>query len=69
MPDNIELSLKIENKAEKINADSYYINRIMYNLVTNAVQAMPDGGKLTIHALREQNNLVIYCQRHWRRHP
>lgn len=48
MPDNIELSVKIENNAEKISADSYYINRIMYNIVNNAVQAMPNGGKLTI---------------------
>jgi PAS domain S-box-containing protein len=59
MPDNIELSIKIENKAEKINADSYYINRILSNLVTNAVQAMPNGGRLTIHAFREPTDLVI----------
>jgi PAS domain S-box-containing protein len=59
MPDNIELSIKIENKAEKIEADSYYINRIMSNLVTNAVQAMPNGGRLTIHAFRETPYSVI----------
>ena len=59
MPDNIELSVKIENKAEKISADSYYINRIMYNLVTNAVQAMPNGGTLTIHAFRGPKDIVI----------
>ena len=50
----------------KVLADSSFINRIMYNLVTNAVQAMPNGGKLTIHALRDpSNNLAIYCQRHY----
>jgi two-component system sensor kinase FixL len=59
LPDNIELNLKIENKAEKISADSYYINRIMYNLVTNAVQAMPKGGRLTIHALRGPKDLIM----------
>jgi PAS domain S-box-containing protein len=59
LPDNIELSFKVENKAEKICADSYYINRIMYNIVTNAVQAMPNGGRLTIHAFREPNDLVM----------
>ena len=36
-----------------------YINRIMYNLVNNAVQAMPKGGKLTIHAYKEANESVI----------
>ena len=40
-------------------ADSTFINRIMYNLVTNAVQAMPKGGKLTIHAYKEANDVVI----------
>jgi len=59
MPNNIELSVKIENKAEKISADSYYINRIMHNLVTNAVQAMPNGGTLTIHAFRGPKDIVI----------
>ena len=40
-------------------ADSAYINRIMYNLVNNAVQAMPKGGKLTIHAYKEANDSIM----------
>ena len=43
----------------KVVADSTFINRIMYNLVTNAVQAMPKGGKLTIHAFKEANDVLI----------
>jgi two-component system CheB/CheR fusion protein len=58
-PDNIELSVKVENKAKKISADSYYINRIMFNLISNAVQAMPNGGKLTVHAFQSQKDLVM----------
>ena len=58
-PDNIELSIKVENSDKKISTDSYYINRIMYNLITNAVQAMPNGGKLTVHAFQDSKDLVI----------
>jgi PAS domain S-box-containing protein len=56
---NIKVSVKVEEDAKTIDADSYYITRIMYNLVTNAIQAMPKGGKLTVHAYREQNDAVI----------
>jgi signal transduction histidine kinase len=59
MPDNIELRIKVENSAEKISTDTYYINRIMYNLINNAVQAMPNGGTLTVHAFKESKDLVM----------
>jgi signal transduction histidine kinase len=58
-PKNIEVSVIVEKEAKKITADSYYINRIMYNLVTNSIQAMPKGGKLAIHVYKEANNVVI----------
>ena len=42
-------------------ADASYLNRIMYNLVNNAVQAMPKGGKLSIQAFKDKkaNQAVI----------
>jgi PAS domain S-box-containing protein len=58
-PDNIELSVKVENSAKKITTDAYYINRIMYNLIINAVQAMPNGGKLTVHAFQDPKEIVM----------
>ncbi len=59
LPEGIKVSIKISDEARKINTDSYYLNRILYNLVTNSVQAMPNGGKLTIQAHREPGELVI----------
>ena len=50
LPENIEVAVEIEVEAEKIRADPDFFKRIASNLTLNAVQAMPDGGKLTIHA-------------------
>jgi signal transduction histidine kinase len=59
LPDNVKVSAKVETEARKIVSDSTYISRIMYNLVNNAVQAMPKGGKLIIHAYKEAKDVVI----------
>jgi len=59
LPKNVKVSVNIEDNARKFVADSDYLNRILYNLVTNAVQAMPQGGKLTIHVYKEANDFII----------
>ncbi len=59
LPENVKVTLKVEFAAEKIMADSTFINRIMVNLVNNAVQAMPNGGKLVIKAYKEADDVVI----------
>jgi two-component system CheB/CheR fusion protein len=59
LPENVKASVKVETEACKVIVDSSYINRIMHNLVNNAVQAMPKGGKLSIHAYKEANHVVI----------
>ena len=59
LPENVKLSVKVESDAKKIVTDSSYINRIMYNLLNNAVQAMPKGGKLTIRVHKKGNDVII----------
>jgi two-component system cell cycle sensor histidine kinase/response regulator CckA len=59
MLDNIEVIVKVEEVARELEADSSFINRILSNLVTNAVQAMPKGGKLTISATKESKDIII----------
>jgi signal transduction histidine kinase len=59
LPKNIEVNIKITDDARKIRADSHYLNRILFNLVTNAVQAMPNGGKLTIDAHKETGDTIL----------
>ena len=59
LPQNVKVTVKVESVARKVVADSAYINRIMYNLVNNGVQAMPEGGHLTIHTYRKKNDVFI----------
>jgi len=59
LPENVKVTVKVEAAAEKVMADSTFINRIMVNLINNAVQSMPNGGKLVIKAYKEANDVVI----------
>jgi PAS domain S-box-containing protein len=59
LPENVKVTVRVEAAAEKIMVDSTFISRIMYNLVNNAGQAMPKGGKLTIHAYKEAKDVLI----------
>ncbi len=59
IPGNIQAFIKVEKNAERIVADSAYVQRILSNLVNNAVQAMPNGGKLTVHSYCEGKDNVI----------
>ncbi len=56
LPEKVKVSVNMESEAATVVADSTFLNRIMYNLVNNAVQAMPNGGQLTIHAYKDKKN-------------
>ncbi len=59
MPKNIKVFSKVENDSKKIVADADLLKRILSNLISNAVQAMPEGGKLNVHAYRDRDDYVI----------
>jgi two-component system, cell cycle sensor histidine kinase and response regulator CckA len=54
---NIDFNFSLAEDSRMLRVDKTYLQRIIQNLVTNSVQAMPNGGKLTITACR-QNNIV-----------
>ena len=54
LPENVKVSVRLDAEATKVLIDSAYLNRILYNLVTNAVQAMPQGGKIVIRAIKDK---------------
>lgn len=46
--ENIELTITLGPRIGRIKADSGYVGQVLMNLVVNARDAMPNGGKLTI---------------------
>ena len=62
MPKNIKVSCSVEKTAKTIMVDGALLKRILGNLVTNAVQAMPNGGELTMRARQEAGDSVITVQ-------
>ena len=47
-PNSITVQSRIQEDFPQIKADLQLLKRVLINLVTNSVQAMPDGGKLTL---------------------
>ena len=62
IPKNIKVSCNVEKTAKTIMVDNSLLKRILGNLVTNAVQAMPNGGELTMRARQEAGDNVITVQ-------
>ena len=54
IPNNIQTNVNIDDQF-MVNADEPLLRRVIINLVTNAIQAMPEGGKLTIEAKTIEN--------------
>jgi signal transduction histidine kinase len=59
VPNHIQTDAKVDVEAKTMMVDSAYMKRIIGNLVSNAVQAMPNGGKLTLRAYREADDIII----------
>ncbi len=59
IPQSISINIEIENDVPKINVDPLYIKRVLVNLTSNALQAMPKAGKLTLHASPKGNKVLI----------
>jgi PAS domain S-box-containing protein len=60
-PQTIETQV-IVDEGLTINSDPAFLKRILTNLMINSVQAMPNGGKLTIQAHKEHDKIGISVQ-------
>ncbi len=62
--ENIEMKIVSGKESGRVMADSGYVGQVLMNLVVNARDAMPDGGKLTI-----ATNNVTLDQSYTNAHP
>ncbi len=58
IPPNIETQIDVPESLT-IKTDATYLRRILTNLVINAVQAMPTGGKITLSAAAQAGRMLI----------
>jgi PAS domain S-box-containing protein len=54
VPDNVEAMTYFEENLPNLKTDPTMLKRIFLNLISNAIQAMPQGGKLTINAIQNK---------------
>jgi signal transduction histidine kinase len=57
--DGVELSQDLAPDLPPIVADAGQLNQVLLNLVVNALQAMPGGGRLTISTRREGDDVLL----------
>jgi len=55
----ISCELQLDNKIEAIAADPELLHRAISNLVLNAMDAMPNGGKLTLRTRRQDVGAIV----------
>ena len=58
-PENIEVSWDVLDNEPAVNVDEGQIGIVFRNLVTNAYQAMPDGGKLKLEVVAEKDRVLL----------
>jgi PAS domain S-box-containing protein len=52
----IELCLNVDESLPRINADAQQLEQVLINIYLNAIDAMPEGGRLTVGAKPENRN-------------
>jgi PAS domain S-box-containing protein len=58
---DLDVSVNI-NPSFMITSDRSITRRILTNLIVNAIQAMPNGGKLSLGSFREKGNILIIVE-------
>jgi len=59
IPENIELTKKLDTDLPEVKIDTDQVRQVLVNMILNAVQAMPTGGKLIINAKEKDKFLEV----------
>ena len=59
VPETVAVVWEMPDGLSRVSADRLHVEQILTNLITNAVQAMPDGGLLTIAGREEPAGVVL----------
>jgi signal transduction histidine kinase len=59
IPESVELIKNLDGSIPEIKVDSDQIRQVFVNIITNAVQAMPEGGRLTVGVRIEDKSLEV----------
>ncbi len=50
----------LDERIPRINADRYRIQTALFNLIQNAMESMPEGGKITVDARADRERREVY---------
>jgi PAS domain S-box-containing protein len=59
VPQDVEATVRVEDDVPRLLVDPQMMKRVLTNLVLNAVQAMPKGGKLMIRVSKSGETVII----------
>jgi len=59
IPENIALTKRLNTDLPEVKIDTDQVRQVLVNIIINAVQAMPEGGKLTISAKEKDKFLEV----------
>jgi len=59
LPENIEIRSNLADNLPQVMTDSDQMRQVLHNLIGNAVDAMPEGGQLTITTRLDADNVIM----------
>ena len=59
IPETVQVTFLLEDGSLALNADPVYMNRILTNLISNSLQALENGGKISIKVKRKADKALL----------